>query len=58
MTTDIEKQRFIIRANIVRYETILATYLTTHERAYVERRLVEENSALRQFAGMTVQSPS
>ena len=50
MTSDIEKQRFVIRTNIARYETILATYLTPHERAYVKRRLEEENSALRQFA--------
>jgi hypothetical protein len=49
MTPDLEKQRLAIRANIMRYETILATYLTPHERAYVERRLEEETSALRQF---------
>jgi hypothetical protein len=53
MTTDIERQRFVIRAHIVRYERILTTYLTPHERAYIERRLAEENSAFEQFTKFT-----
>jgi hypothetical protein len=50
MNIDTEKKRFVIRANIVKYEKLLATYLTPDERTYVEGRLKEENSALTQFA--------
>jgi len=41
--------QFAHQANIDRYRRILATHLTTHERAFVERRLAEEQSALQQI---------
>ena len=44
-------QKFIHRTNIVKYEKILATYLTADERRFVERRLAEERAALLQLAG-------
>ncbi len=44
-----EMQQFTIKANIVRYEKILATYLTPAERSFVERRLKEERMALQLF---------
>jgi hypothetical protein len=43
-------ERFAHRANIARYQKILATYLTVEERRFVERRLAEEQVALQQFA--------
>jgi hypothetical protein len=43
-------ERFAHRANIARYQKILATYLTVEERRFVERRLAEEQAALQQFA--------
>jgi hypothetical protein len=43
-------QQFAHRANIARYQNILATYLTAEERCFVERRLAEEQAALQQFA--------
>ena len=43
-------ERFAHRANIARYQKILATYLTPEERHFVERRLTEEQAALQQFA--------
>ena len=42
--------RFAHRANIARYQKILATYLTPEERRFVERRLAEEQAALQQLA--------
>ncbi len=42
-------QQFTIKANIVRYEKILATYLTPAERSFVERRLKEERMAFQLF---------
>ena len=47
-------QQFIHRANIVRYQKILATYLTDEERRFVERRVAEEQAALRQLCGSVV----
>ena len=44
-----EVWRFIHQANIARYERILATYLTEHERHFVELRLVEEQAALQKL---------
>ena len=38
------------RANITKYQKILATYLTAEERRFVERRLAEEQAALQQLA--------
>ena len=43
-------EQFAHRANIARYQKILATYLTAEERRFVERRLAEEQAALQQFA--------
>ena len=43
-------QQYAHRANIARYQRILATYLTPEERRFVERRLAEEQVALQQFA--------
>ena len=37
---------FAHRSNIERYEKLLQTHLTDHERAYVQRRLDEERRAL------------
>ena len=35
------------RANVERYRRILGSYLTVEERAFVERRIAEEETALR-----------
>lgn len=40
---------FAHEANIERYRRLLRTYLTDTERAFVERRLAEEQSALQQL---------
>jgi hypothetical protein len=37
---------FAHQSNIKRYRTILQTYLTDEERAFVQRRLLEEEAAL------------
>ena len=42
-------QEFVHRANIVKYQRILGTYLTDYERRFVEHRLSEEQAALRQI---------
>jgi len=42
--------QFAHRANIARYQKILATYLTVEERRFFERRLAEEQAGLQQFA--------
>ena len=39
------------QANIGRYRRILSTPLTDHERQFIERRLAEEEEALRTAAG-------
>ena len=44
-------ERFARRANIAKYQKILATYLTAEERRFVERRLAEEQVALQQSGG-------
>ena len=38
---------FVHRANIERYKKLLGTYLTDSERVFVQRRLKEEEAALR-----------
>lgn len=43
-------KQFAHRANIERYQKILATYLTTEERRFVESRLAEEQLALQELA--------
>lgn len=45
-------QAFIVRMNIERYEKLLKTPLTDRERAFIQRRLDEEKTALWQIAGM------
>lgn len=48
MTADIDKAvQAVHQANIDRYCRILGTALTEHERQFVERRLGEEQEALR-----------
>ena len=37
--------------NIIRYRKILGSYLTDHERCFVERRIAEEESALQRLVG-------
>jgi hypothetical protein len=39
---------FAHKANIERYQNILATYLTTEQRCFVHRRLAEEQTDLQQ----------
>ena len=43
-------ERFAHRANIAKYQKILATYLTAEERRFVEHRLAEEQATLQQLA--------
>ena len=50
MRSNPEVLQFIHRANIVKYQKILATYLTDLERGFVEHRLEEEKAALRLLA--------
>ena len=40
---------FAHRANIDRYRRFLATHLTADERALIERRIVDEQSAFQKF---------
>ena len=46
--------QFAHRANIAKYQKILATYLAAEERRFVERRLAEEQVALQQVAAGAV----
>jgi len=39
--------KYACRTNIERYQRLLKTYLTDHERQFVEHRLAEEQEALR-----------
>ena len=41
---------FAHRSNIERYERLLQTHLTDHERAFIQRRLDEERRALALYA--------
>ena len=41
--------QFAHKANMARYQSILATYLTAKERRFIERRMVEEQAALQQL---------
>jgi hypothetical protein len=51
MTSDLASTlRWAHQANIDRYEELLRTNLTDHERRFVLRRLSEEREALRQPA--------
>jgi hypothetical protein len=52
MTSDLNKAlRAAHRANIDRYRRILESYLTEHERQFVEQRIAEEQQAIQQIAG-------
>ncbi len=52
MTTDIDAAvRTVHQANADRYRRLLRTPLTDHERQFIERRLAEEEAALRPAAG-------
>ena len=42
-------QSFAHQKNIERYRKLLRTYLTDNERLFVQRRLAEEQAALRQL---------
>ena len=41
--------QFAHKANMARYQKILATYLTAEERRFIERRMAEEQAALQQL---------
>ena len=50
MTSNTETtQEAVHRANIVKYQRILGTYLTDYERRFVEHRLSEEQASLRKL---------
>ena len=49
MSIKMNMAEFIHRANVAKYQKILATYLMPHEREFVERRLAEERAALRRL---------
>ena len=49
MSINMTMAEFVHQANVVKYRKILATYLTPHEREFVERRLAEECAALSQL---------
>lgn len=45
MTSDLaSKRHFVQRANVEHYRKMLRTYLTDEERAFVERRIAEEEA--------------
>ena len=52
MDPNIDVWQFVHRANIAKYERILATYLTEHERRLIEARLADEQAALGQLASI------
>ncbi len=45
--------RFVHEANVAKYQRILRTHLTDYERSFVQRRLAQELSLLRQLAKNT-----
>ena len=50
MNPYVENALFAYRANIAKYQRLLATYLTEDERRFVIRRLGEERAALNELA--------
>ena len=48
--------QFAHRANILRYEKLLQTYLTDPERAFIRRRLEEERQAIAQLISVNATS--
>ncbi len=50
---DKKLSQFVHEANVVKYQRILQTHLTDYERSFVQRRLAQERSLLRQLAENT-----
>jgi hypothetical protein len=44
-------EQYAHRQNLARYRKLLAKHLTAEERRFVERRVVEEQKALRRLSG-------
>jgi hypothetical protein len=44
-------EQYAHRQNLDRYRRLLATHLTAEERRFVERRMAEEQAALRRLSG-------
>jgi len=44
-------QQYAHRQNLARYGRLLDTHLTAEERRFVERRVADEQAALRRFSG-------
>jgi len=44
-------EQYAHRQNLTRYRKLLATHLTAEERRFVERRVAEEQAALRRLSG-------
>jgi hypothetical protein len=44
-------QQYAHRQNLARYRRLLDTHLTAEERRFVERRVAEEQTALRRLSG-------
>jgi hypothetical protein len=58
MISDLNKAlRSAHQANIDRYRWLLQTHLTEQERQFVERRIAEEQQALRQITGGNALDP-
>lgn len=54
MTAHIDRAiQAVHRINIARYRKLLGTPLTDHERRFIERRLAEEQSVLRDVSRRT-----
>jgi hypothetical protein len=49
MSRQMDIAEFVHRANVAKYQKILATYLMPHEREFVERRLAEERAELQRL---------
>lgn len=47
-------EQYAHRQNLARYRKLLATHLTAEERRFVERRVVEEQKALRRLSGNAI----
>jgi hypothetical protein len=46
-------QQYAHRQNLARYRRLLDTHLTAEERHFVERRVADEQAALRRLSGST-----
>jgi hypothetical protein len=57
MSSDIAVRKFAHQTNIDRYRKILNTFLSLHERSFVERRLAEEKVALQQLVNGAASEP-